>query len=382
MQKNAFHVAIIGGGLGGLCLAQGLKRRGVPFDVFERDPALDSRSQGYRLRINADGQTALKRCLSPQQFDLFVASCADDLHTTEALDVQLNQTARWVDAWRPAPTGQKIADLKADRHTLREVLMCGIADRVHFNKRLSGLGRQDDDGVCFEFSDGTRHHADLLVGADGGNSRVAALCHPELQAVDTGAVCIYGKVPSGAAASAAIAPVLRAGTSVIFDNGLAVVVDAMRFSQAGHMASSRDYLYWAMIGQRDRLAAAAEVAQCVDAVSAKWAPGLRALFAATPGEMLAMLPIRQARPPVAWPAGRVTLLGDAVHIMSPASGLGCNTALRDAELLADQLGLAHDGGQPLTQAIARYEQGMREMACMALSSSERSGGQLYDGRVG
>ncbi|MBM7046717.1 MULTISPECIES: NAD(P)/FAD-dependent oxidoreductase [Rhizobium] len=34
-----FHVAIIGAGLGGLCLSLALRRAGVPFDLFERDPA-------------------------------------------------------------------------------------------------------------------------------------------------------------------------------------------------------------------------------------------------------------------------------------------------------------------------------------------------------
>lgn len=58
-----FHVVIIGAGLGGLCLAQGLKRAGIRFDVYERDPAADSRLQGYRIRIDQNGQQALEACL-------------------------------------------------------------------------------------------------------------------------------------------------------------------------------------------------------------------------------------------------------------------------------------------------------------------------------
>ncbi|MDE1011873.1 MAG: NAD(P)-binding protein, partial [Paraburkholderia fungorum] len=42
------HVSIVGAGLGGLCLAQGLRKAGVPFDVYERDAAAESRTQGYR----------------------------------------------------------------------------------------------------------------------------------------------------------------------------------------------------------------------------------------------------------------------------------------------------------------------------------------------
>ncbi|HIH2644050.1 TPA: NAD(P)-binding protein, partial [Burkholderia cenocepacia] len=46
------HVAIVGAGLGGLALAQALKQAGIAFDVYERDAAIDSRRQGYRIRID------------------------------------------------------------------------------------------------------------------------------------------------------------------------------------------------------------------------------------------------------------------------------------------------------------------------------------------
>ncbi|MFD7838211.1 NAD(P)-binding protein [Streptomyces sp. NPDC059761] len=44
----------MGAGLGGLCLAQGLRRQGVEVTVFERDDALLTRSQVYRLYIDPD----------------------------------------------------------------------------------------------------------------------------------------------------------------------------------------------------------------------------------------------------------------------------------------------------------------------------------------
>jgi len=71
-----FHVVIIGAGLGGLCLAQGLKRAGISFDVYERDAAPDSRLQGYRIRIDAEGQRALAACLPLELFALFRATAS------------------------------------------------------------------------------------------------------------------------------------------------------------------------------------------------------------------------------------------------------------------------------------------------------------------
>src|SRR5215468_5080190 len=60
-----FHVVIIGGGIGGLALAQGLKKAGVSVAVYERDRAVASRLQGYRVHINPAGGRALHACLPP-----------------------------------------------------------------------------------------------------------------------------------------------------------------------------------------------------------------------------------------------------------------------------------------------------------------------------
>ena len=45
------HVLVIGGGLGGLCLAQGLKKSGISVAVYERDRTAQFRSQGYRISL-------------------------------------------------------------------------------------------------------------------------------------------------------------------------------------------------------------------------------------------------------------------------------------------------------------------------------------------
>lgn len=52
-----------GAGIGGLCLAQGLVRAGLEVTVYERDEALHSHGQGYRLHIDAG--PALRACLPP-----------------------------------------------------------------------------------------------------------------------------------------------------------------------------------------------------------------------------------------------------------------------------------------------------------------------------
>ena len=61
---KGLRVAVAGAGLGGLCLAQGLHGAGADVTVYERDAALDTRQQGYRLHVDARAALALRSCLA------------------------------------------------------------------------------------------------------------------------------------------------------------------------------------------------------------------------------------------------------------------------------------------------------------------------------
>ncbi len=70
----SLKVLISGAGIGGLALAQSLRRSGIDVAVFERDAAIDSRAQGYRIRMDADGDSALRTCLPPDLYALYQAT--------------------------------------------------------------------------------------------------------------------------------------------------------------------------------------------------------------------------------------------------------------------------------------------------------------------
>jgi 2-polyprenyl-6-methoxyphenol hydroxylase-like FAD-dependent oxidoreductase len=70
------RVLIIGAGISGLALAQGLKNVGVPFHVFESDPTPTFRPQGYRFRVDGSGATALRDVLTDDLFKRFEKVCA------------------------------------------------------------------------------------------------------------------------------------------------------------------------------------------------------------------------------------------------------------------------------------------------------------------
>lgn len=374
--STALRVAIIGAGLGGLCLAQGLRRRGIVAQVYERDATADARRQGYRLRIDQTGQAALAACLPAELYARWRQSCAPFAGAVRTLDTELAPLPeKWVDDWRD---GDAAPDLRADRQRMRELLMVGLAPQLHFGKTLVDYEEMADGTVAVCFGDGTRAVVDLLVAADGIHSAVAARRFPGARPRETGALCCYGKTLLDPAARAALAAPLQSGTTVIFDTALALVVDAMLFDAPD---SPADYVYWALIGQRERFGVAGDATRwsgldaraCVARLAQAWPAPLRALFAlAAPGAET-LVAVREAPAIAPWPATRVAALGDAIHAMSPASGLGANSALYDAAALVQAL----DSEADLLDAVARYETAMRAHSFGAVQSSRRGGSQLF-----
>jgi 2-polyprenyl-6-methoxyphenol hydroxylase-like FAD-dependent oxidoreductase len=82
--------------------------------------------------------------------------------------------------------------------------------------------------------------------------------------------------------------------------------------------------------------------------------------------------IRTSPPVSAWPPSRVTLLGDAIHAMTPARGSGANTALRDAALLSRALARAAADGGDLVAPVGEYEKQMRAYGYAAVAASSRA----------
>ena len=128
-MDDTFHITIIGAGLGGLCLAQSLRRAGIRFDVFERDDALDQRAPGYRIRIDAAGQHALSRAWTPDVDGIFHLAASQATPNARFLDTNLVSVGaqaphRWQQDHLPH-------DITTPTHTLHALLMTVIHVHVH-----------------------------------------------------------------------------------------------------------------------------------------------------------------------------------------------------------------------------------------------------------
>jgi 2-polyprenyl-6-methoxyphenol hydroxylase-like FAD-dependent oxidoreductase len=104
-------------------------------------------------------------------------------------------------------------------------------------------------------------------------------------------------------------------------------------------------------------------------VCSGWHPAFIQMIEMTDPSTLGLVKIRTSVPVAPWPTRRVTLLGDAIHSMTPYRGIGGNVALRDASLLCRTLVAADRGELPLQQGINDYEVAMIDYGFKAVRSS-------------
>jgi len=392
------HVLIIGGGIGGLTLAQGLKKSGVTADLYERDRTRTDRVQGYRVHINPTGSLALHECLPAPLFEAFTRTCgkpADGIRfVTEQMKVllaldRLNASARF--------RGDGVAKHRSvSRITLRQVLLSGLEDSVHFGKTFVRYDENSLGRIVAHFEDGSSAEGDVLVAADGGGSRVRRQFLPHAERIDTGIAAIAGKVFLDDESRRLIAPELtNALTLASGKSGYSLFValqdiDGAAISGIGgndesaaagtHFDNSRSYVMWAFGARREKLGlnggdiermSGEELRSTALRVMAQrsWDERFRWLVRLADTDTINAIAIRTSVPITAWQTQRVTLLGDAIHAMTPYRGIGANVALKDAVRLCRALTMANHAERPVIDAIRDYETDMIDYGFRAVQTS-------------
>ena len=130
------HIIIIGAGIGGLCLGQGLKKSGISFSIFERDSSTHARSQGYRLKISPDGADVLQQCLSEEAWNLFQKSSAALTKGVTKANGITGEVADLSNFKIPNRAALPVHVFCADRATMRAALMTGIESYIFFGKEF------------------------------------------------------------------------------------------------------------------------------------------------------------------------------------------------------------------------------------------------------
>lgn len=381
-------ILISGAGIASLLLAQSLLRNSIPFLVFEKDSSISFRAQGYRLRLSSEGLDSIESVLGPEGFQRFWNQCGKtggggfatidaktgSVMTDSATDSDREMTKN-EGAKGPAQplTSREGKTVGISRGDMRKIFMSGCEPFIRWSHRVTGY-ELTSSGVCAVFADGSKSvEGEMLVGGDGIYSSVAKqLSQGRLKTYDTGARGIHGQAPTTAFKG------LGEGVWHLADdsnpNGRVFVITNVR---PGDVDDPNLQFGWTMVAEPGVIRApnddysiigtpAAEIAK---ALTTNWHPRLKPLFDEMEAPEAAFWKITCSTPtgvPEWRNEPRVTVIGDAVHSMTPAGGIGANTAVRDSALLG---GLLAKAGGYQSDVTAAYEGKMRIYASEAVKTS-------------
>jgi 2-polyprenyl-6-methoxyphenol hydroxylase-like FAD-dependent oxidoreductase len=314
------RVLVIGGGIAGLAAARALHRHGIRCDVLERTDSSAHRGAGMYLPANS--VRALDR----------LGLRAPVLDRARTIDNQrfLDHRGRLLfDVELSAVWGLTGSCLALSRSDLHQVLRAGTDVRQGLT--VTAL-REDGPRIDADFSDRTTADYDLVIGADGLRSwvRTTVFGGPEPTFLNQ---VSWRFIIDGFPGVTAWTVWLGPGRGVL----------------AVPLGAGRIYCYADLDADEpsdpsggDPTTLAELFREFAEPVPAILAAGLAA------GEPAYFSPIETVLS-TSWTRGKVALIGDAAHAMSPNMAEGAGMALEDALVLAETIA----SGRPLAEFEAR-----------------------------
>lgn len=371
MKLKDKQIAIVGGGPGGLTLARLLQLKGANIKVYERDFDKNARLVGSPLDMHEDsGLAAIRKADLLEAFKKSFRPGADRmLIVNEQAEILFNDHQA-----KPAEDfGNEGFRPEIDRVPLRNMLLESLQPgTVVWNSHFISMEAQNE-GWLLHFKNGLSVYADLVIAADGANSRIRPYI-TGIKAFYSGITMLEGNVPNAKEATPHVHALANGGKIMAFGNTKDLLLGQKGNGDLGFYASFKADENWTTNSGLD-YADNTQMLEWFKTAYPEWSPVWYELFehAATPfiPRPIYCMPLDQN-----WEAlPNLTMIGDAAHIMPPFAGEGANMAMLDALELSGCL--TGDAYNNLQEAIAAYEINMRKRAAIAAQESLENGERMH-----
>jgi 2-polyprenyl-6-methoxyphenol hydroxylase-like FAD-dependent oxidoreductase len=297
--------AIVGAGIGGLTLALALQQRGFPVAVFERAKILSETGAGLLLSPNAVSI-------------LHELGLRDDLaHSSVTTPIWRILDTHGRTLAQIHPQRSEIPAISLRRSDLQRILARRLRQEVQFAHEVTGARDVAPDRVKILFSNELSFESSLVAACDGIRSPLRRTYFDDSREHPFSYIgwrAVVDFVPPG----------WEAGL-VTESWGL-----GMRFGLAD---VSDGRCYWYASANRGPTTMEERKALLLRLFS-RWHPPITDVIAATPGHEILETSIAELPLPPRMYRGRMVLLGDAAHAMTPNLGQGAAMAIEDAWELA------------------------------------------------
>jgi salicylate hydroxylase/6-hydroxynicotinate 3-monooxygenase len=336
MSNKKLSIAVVGAGMGGLAVAATLRQVGIDAQVYEQ--------AGRFGRIGAGIQ------MMPNSMKVLRGIGVEDRLRQVAFPPfsHLNRDGVSGDIMRELPMPEALYGapyLCMHRADLHDALASAVpSDVIHLNKKLTGLD-QAGGAVTLSFADGSKAVADAVVGADGVHSIVRDII------VGPDAPIHRGRIAYRAVFRAELMGGFDIGPSRTKwwgpDRHIVIYYTTRAKSELYFVTSVPEDAGWMT---RESWSAKGDVAE-LRAAYAGFHRDVRNVLEACPD--CHKWAILEREPLPTWSDGRVVLLGDSAHPMTPYMAQGAATSIEDAAVLARCLAAVQ--GDDIEGAFRRYE---------------------------
>jgi 2-polyprenyl-6-methoxyphenol hydroxylase-like FAD-dependent oxidoreductase len=336
MRSKKLSIAVVGAGMGGLAVAATLRRAGIEVQVYEQASRFARIGAGIQMMPNS---MKVLRGIGIEE-RLRQTSFAPYSH--------LNRVGDTGEVTRELPMPEGLYDApylclhRAELHgALASVLPAGM---IHLGKKLVGLD-QRAGAVTLSFADGTRASADAVVGADGVHSVVRDIIVGPDEPIHKGRIAYRAVFPASLMNGKDIG---RSRTKWWgTDRHIVIYYTTKAQSEVYFVTSVPEPAEWLT---RESWSAKGDVRELRTAYEG-FHEDVRAVLDACPD--CHKWAILEREPLPHWSDGRVVLLGDACHPMTPYMAQGAATSIEDAAVLARCLDAVE--GDDIGGAFKRYE---------------------------